>query len=302
MPHLLSALDLGREAVDELFEIARGYDLGVPCRRLTGKVVALAFFEPSLRTRVGFEVAAARLGAATADVSRRHTEQMSAPESFTDTMKVVGAYCDLICLRHADTAAPARAAEVSEAPVVNCGNGVDEHPTQALIDLYAIDEIRGGIDGLRIALVGDLRRMRAAHSLIAMLGRYDAVHVRCIFPNGRDLPRELVARAEASRGISRLEETADMLLEDIDIVYMAGLPANSPEGEVTAAVRRRYSIDRAIAGSLAPHVRILCPLPRVDEISADVDSMVAAGYFAQSALGLPMRMAILEHLLSPRTS
>ncbi|MEJ7783372.1 MAG: hypothetical protein WKF96_01125 [Solirubrobacteraceae bacterium] len=293
MRHLLSALDLARDTVEQLIATARGFATGAIFAPQLGGIAALAFFEDSLRTRVGFEVAALRLGMGSTTVSgERHGERMSAPESLSDTARTLGAYCDVLCLRHPQADAPRIASRVAGVPVVNCGNGLDEHPSQALIDLFAIQDARGQIDGVRVAVVGDLQHMRAAHSLLIALGRFDDVTVRCVAPAGLGMPDRYLEQSAVAAS-----QTTELRIEDVDIVYMAGLPPRSPSGEVGDEVRARYAIDAARANAMTPGARILCPMPRIDEIGAEVDELEQAGYVRQSELGLAMRMAILHRAI-----
>jgi aspartate carbamoyltransferase catalytic subunit len=214
---------------------------------------------------------------------------MSAGESLPDTVRTLAAYCDAILLRHPEIQAPTIAAEVSEAPVINCGNGHDEHPTQALIDLLAIREARGEIDGTRIAIAGDLAHMRAVHSLLAGLALFDEVDLRLISPSELRAPGELVPPGA--------KETDALDLDDVDIVYMAGFAPRTPAGEFGEELRARFILTTDRAAALDASVRILCPMPRIDEIETGVDALPQAAYFHQSALGLPMRMAVLRHVL-----
>lgn len=294
MPGLLSSAELDRAEIESLMQAA-----SQPTRcsqaKWYGAVVALLFFEQSLRTRVGFESASVRLGAATTSViASKQSDQMAVPETLDDTVRCLAPYCDVICLRHPDEQVPARVARLVETPVLNCGNGTDEHPTQALVDLLAIHDIRGAIDGTRIALVGDLRHMRSAHSLLVTLARFDGVYVRCVAPAGLGIP-ERYATAYLRAG-NALEHVDVLDLDDTDIVYVAGLPSTVRNG-VSIADQERFRIDRAVLERLPSRVRILSPLPRVDEIDSEIDAFPQAGYFRQSALGLAMRMAILERAL-----
>jgi Aspartate carbamoyltransferase, catalytic chain len=266
--------------------------------RLEDAVIALAFFEPSLRTRVGFEVAALRLGAAPVTIAEpRYTPAMSRPESLRDEIRVLGEYCDAICVRHPDATALQGAAESVDAPLVNCGSGTSEHPTQALIDVFAIHRIRGTVDGLRIAIVGDLQHMRAAHSLLITLACFTDVAVRCISPPSLSMPAELVTHFSASSP-GTIEESSVLNLDDIDIVYVAGLPPHAGSSSLGSDLRADFALTSERALHLDEHVRILCPLPRIDEIAPEVDELPGAAYFQQSALGLPMRMAILQYALN----
>ncbi len=298
MPDLLSSHDLDRATIDALIATADDLASGGRQPRLEDSVIAMAFFEPSLRTRIGFEVAALRLGSAPVTVVEpRHTPTMSRPESLCDEIRVLGSYCDAICVRHPDTAALLDATAASEVPLINCGSGTAEHPTQALIDVFAIHRIRGAVDGARIAIVGDLRRMRAAHSLLITLARFADVAVRCISPASLSMPPQLVTHFSADSS-GTIEETSALNLEGIDFVYAAGFPPGADPADDSSALRTKLALTAERVLNLDEHVRILCPLPRIDEIAPGVDELPNAAYFQQSALGLPMRMAVLRHVLN----
>jgi aspartate carbamoyltransferase catalytic subunit len=298
MRHLLTAAELDRATIERLFVSARTLGSAPFAPGRGGPVLALAFFEESLRTRTGFDVAAARLGIATTTVlEQRHAATMSARESLEDTFRTLGSYCDAICLRHPDASAPTRAAAVAGVPVINCGNGTDEHPTQALIDLFTISELCGEIDGVRIAVVGDLRHMRSAHSLLLALGRFERVDVLCISPDGLEMPTAFITAFTDTCGTSGVRQAHEMVLENVDIVYMAGLPARYGAVETDAETRARYAMTAECAAGLNATARILCPMPRVDEIAREVDDTGRAAYFAQTKFGVPVRAALLAEIL-----
>jgi aspartate carbamoyltransferase catalytic subunit len=298
MSGLLKVTDLQRSSIDGLLAAARGHLDGGRSEALAGAIVALVFAEDSVRTRVGFDVAAARLGARTTTAfGPKHTSRMSSQESLEDLTRCLEPGCDVICLRHHDRTAPQRAAAAVATPIVNCGNGDDEHPTQALVDIFAIDALRGEVDGVSIAIVGDLRHMRAAHSLLAGLSRFEGVRARCVSPPELAMPEPYATQFSAAG--NELEQTTQMDVGNVEIVYMTGLPADTPHGHLSKEIRARYRLDRRGLEDLAPGARVLCPLPRVDEIDPDVDTTPFAAYFQQNALGLAMRMAILEHVAAP---
>jgi aspartate carbamoyltransferase catalytic subunit len=297
MPGLLSAGDLDRGAIEELLARAGELRAGAAPSPRHGKVLAAYFAEPSLRTRVGFAAAAARLGATTVAVdAAKQSRQMTIPESFDDTLRSLAPHCDAILLRTGERGAAEQAAAlVDPVPVVNCGDGGGEHPPQALADLFAIQSLRGSIDGVRIAIVGDLRHMRTAHSLLLALARFSGVTARCIAPQGLEMPEPFTTAFEAVGGL--LEHRDALELGGVDFAYVAGLPRmdGSP---ATIADQDRLRIDpRAVAG-LPSGARILCPLPRVDEIAPQVDATPHAAYFEQNALSAPLRVALLERVLS----
>lgn len=295
MRGLLSVDQLDRARIGGLLEAAGRIAAGERATARPEAVIASMFFEDSLRTRIGFEVAAARLGASVTQVSGlKRTVAMGAPEDLRDASLCVGDYCDLILLRHPEVAAPRIAAAATSTTIVNCGNGDDEHPTQALIDLLAIEQLAGGIERCRVAVVGDLCGMRTAHSLLLGLAQYDGVEVRAIAPPGRGMPDRYAGAFRASG--NSLTETDAMDLSGVDVVYVAGLPS-TPENGVTHQDQAVYRIDAGAIEQLDAETKILCPLPRVDEISREVDATRHARYFEQHALGMGMRIAILDWLL-----
>jgi aspartate carbamoyltransferase catalytic subunit len=260
----------------------------------------LAFFDDSLRTQAGFGIAAARLGLAAMSVTRqREVAVMGRPESLADSLASVSPWFDAVCLRHPDPHAFASAVKASKAAVVNCGNGCDEHPTQALIDLARIADTSGGVDGLHLAIVGDLHAMRAAHSLVLALSCFD-VAVTLISPPGHELPAQYVqALHEHQR---KVVETTEMALGDADVIYVAGLPGVGPAGSVSHEVQAQYRLTLDLAQSLSTSVRIHCPLPRIDEIEGEVDQMPQAAYFRSDALDVAVRMTVLEAAVDSNAS
>lgn len=292
MRHLLSVDDLGRPAIESLLSRAAELAAGAAPHQHVG-TAGLLFFEESLRTRVGFDVAAARLGLHTTTVrSGKHTERMSSAERFEDVARTVGAWCEVLCVRHEDSDAPARAAVVAGCPVVSCGAGTDEHPTEALFDLQAIRAAREEIDGVRVALVGDLRHARAAHSLLGALARFDDVAVRCCSPAPLRMPERWLEPFG-----SRAVETDTVDLRDVDVVYVAGFAPQTPVGEFGEEQRRPFSIDAWVVQGVPTSAIILCPLPRIDELNPVVDGAPQARYWERSAAALWMRCAVLESVL-----
>jgi aspartate carbamoyltransferase catalytic subunit len=292
MPDLLTAAGLTRDDIERLIASARDYRAGRG--RRWPQAVGLMFYEDSLRTRVGFEVAAARLGARTTVVLEpRRSEAMWAPESTADAVRSIAGWCDALCLRHPDAVA---LAGLTDTPVVNCGDGGGEHPTQALVDVFAMHELLGGIDGAHIALVGDLHAMRTAHSLAYLLARFDAIDVRCVGPAGLDLPAPCLAALRD--GGAEVTSVATMDVDGVDVVYVAGLPAQTRAGVLTREEQAVFHVTSEVVGRMKPKARVLCPLPRMDEIAPEVDTLAAAAYFAQSELGQWMRMAVLDLVLA----
>ncbi|MCX6099138.1 MAG: aspartate carbamoyltransferase [Candidatus Bipolaricaulota bacterium] len=271
--------------------------VGKELDELRGKVLATLFFEPSTRTRLSFETAMLRLGGRVLSVSEAKSTSASKGESLHDTIKTVEGYADAIVLRHPEVGAAEVAARATTKPVLNAGDGAGEHPTQSLLDLYTIRKEQGRVDGLTISLVGDLKHGRTVHSLATLLSQYSVSFV-FVSPPALRMPREVVERAQA-KGIS-VRETDDLgpALAQSDVVYMTRIQrerfADPAEYD---RLKDAYVLTRATLGKAKPSVTVMHPLPRVNEISTDVDDLPGAAYFRQSANGVPVRMALLALLL-----
>jgi aspartate carbamoyltransferase catalytic subunit len=289
--HLLRVEDLGRQGMKALVERAAALADGAAPRDCQRAVVGLAFFQPSTRTRFGFATAAARLGAVPVDLfGARFAEGMSAPESLADTIRVVSGMADVLVLRHPSDTAVGEVRRSACCPVVSGGLGDDQHPTQALIDLLAMQRQLGRVRGLRIGLVGDLATSRACHSLLAALRWFEPLEVRLMAPEGR-LPPKASLLGLPSRAV------AGVGLAGLDVVYVAGLPEGVGASRLDAAAREPWRLTPSRVEALAAHARILCPLPRVDEIDVALDDDPRAGWFQQSDEGVFARMAVLERVL-----
>lgn len=297
MPGLLTATALDRPAVEGLLAGADVYRAGGG-RRHPKAVIALMFFEDSIRTRVGFDSAAARLGARSISVSAaRHSMAMETAETLDDAIRSIAGWVDTICLRHGDAAVFSRLAGLVDTPIINCGNGRDEHPTQALVDLLAIRKAIGRIDAFTVGLVGDLSAMRVAHSLAVVLSRLDCIRVRAMSPCGLGLPSEYLGSLRAAG--HEAVELDHLDVTGLDVLYVAGLPADTNVGRLSREEQGRFHVTTEVAAGLGSEGVILCPLPRVDEIATEVDQMPQARYFDQSRDALWMRMAVLDRVLTP---
>lgn len=291
---LASVDDLSRADVlallDRADELATAGD---GARTRPGRIVGLLFGEASTRTRVSFATAAARLGAVPIDVgSVRDAPGTSAPETLEDTLRVVGAWCDMLVVRWPDAEAWRRAAAVAPCPVVCGGAGRTEHPTQALLDLAALRRRFGDPTGLRVGLVGDLAGSRSACSVVRLLRAFPPAELRLLAPPCRQPDGAWYAgHATVVRRADRLD------LAGLDVVYMAGLPPGSGAAHLDAAARRQWALTADRQAELPDHALVLCPLPRIDEIDAAVDADPRAGYFAASAHGVWVRAAVVEWVL-----
>ena len=300
MRDVISILDFSREDLECLFERADYYaaQLGRKLRVLEGRVVALAFFEPSTRTRFSFEVAAKRLGADVVGFGAAEGTSVEKGENLADTVKMLEAYADLIVIRHRLEGAAKFAAEVSEDPVVNGGDGRQHHPTQAMIDLYTVKKLFGDVDGLKYAVVGDLKYGRAAASFIYGLSLYRPVEVYLVSPP------ELRARPEVlevlrERGIRYREVTSlDDVIEEVDVVYMTRVQKERfRDPSEYERVKGSYRLTMKYLARAKRGMKVLHPLPKVDEIELAVDRTEYAAYYYQASLGVPLRMALLALIL-----
>jgi aspartate carbamoyltransferase catalytic subunit len=297
---VISVLDFERKDLETLFEYAdraRKYVEG-KLKVLEGKVVALAFFEPSTRTRFSFEVAAKKLGADVISVSGEEATSVAKGESLADTVRMLDNYSDLIVIRHRYEGAAKLAAEFAESPVINGGDGWQHHPTQAMIDLYTVRDLFGSIDGLKYALLGDLRYGRAIISFLYGLAKFNPSKVYLVSPELLK-PREEVLRRLNELGLKYESLSAlDPIISDVDVIYVSRIQKERfPDPMEYAKVRGSYVVDLKTLSRVKPSLKVLHPLPRVDEISYEVDSTPYAAYFYQARLAIPVRMALIALIL-----
>ena len=288
--------------MDLILERAATYEAALAAGKeldeLRGKVLATLFFEPSTRTRLSFETAMLRLGGRVLSVSEAKSTSASKGESLHDTIKTVEGYADAIVLRHPEVGAAEVAARATTKPVLNAGDGAGEHPTQSLLDLYTIRKEQGRVDGLTIALVGDLKHGRTVHSLATVLCQF-SVSLLLVSPSALRMPREVVERAQAKGASVRETDDLGLALAQSDVVYMTRIQRERfADPAEYNRLKDAYVLTRTTLGKAKPSITIMHPLPRVNEISTDVDDLPGAAYFRQSANGVPVRMALLALLLS----
>jgi aspartate carbamoyltransferase catalytic subunit len=301
--HILSVSQFDRGFIDALLENAdrlRSLPRSAQRRRLQGSILATVFYEPSTRTRLSFESAMTRLGGSVLSVENANeTSSAVKGESIEDTARIIAGYADAIVMRHPEAGVPERAARVVDVPVINAGDGAREHPTQSLLDLYTLKREIGRIDGLRIALVGDLKYGRAPRSLAMLLAQTQGCQVVFVAPPGVGMLDD-VKQALDDAGVSHRDET-DLLavLPSVDAVYQTRIQKERfSSAEEYEAARGHYVIDQRAMDALNPRAIVLHPLPRVDEIDPTVDADPRAAYFRQAENGVYARMALLDMLLS----
>ncbi|MBB6672282.1 aspartate carbamoyltransferase [Cohnella nanjingensis] len=300
--HVLGAKQFSRAELEELFAASKAMEEVVKAggdRRHAGRIMTTLFFEASTRTRLSFESAISRLGGTV--IGTENAAQFSSAikgETLEDTIRIITGYSDIIVMRHTEIGAAKRAAAVSGVPVINAGDGAGEHPTQALLDAYTIQKEFGRIDGLKIAMVGDLAYGRTVHSLSYMLANFKDVMIYYISPENVRIPAN-VKRYMEEKGV-RYEETTDLnaVAGSIDVLYQTRIQKErfpSPEEYDKAA--GQYIVDTDLMDRMRKNTIVLHPLPRAGEIAEAVDSDPRAAYFRQAQNGLYIRMALIDKAL-----
>ena len=291
---LVSIDDISREEIIDLIERARFFEEHPNHKVLDGKVVATLFFEPSTRTRLSFETAVNRLGGRIIGFSDASTTSSSKGETLKDTIKMVSNYVDLIIMRHYLEGAARYATEVTDTPIINAGDGANQHPSQTMLDLYSIYKTQGTLENLTITMVGDLKYGRTVHSLLMAL-RYFNPTFRFIACEELRMPKEYRDFCDAN-GI-RYTETTEFDAEsiaDTDILYMTRVQRERFSDIMEyERVKNLYTLRNDMLAETKPNLRVLHPLPRVNEIDQDVDDNPKAYYFDQARNGLFARQAII---------
>ena len=301
MRSLNSILDLGVDELDELIATAKDI-IAHPENywdRCAHKKLATLFFEPSTRTRLSFEAAMLELGGSVIGFSEASSSSASKGESVADTAKIVSCYADIIAMRHPKEGAPLRASLYSKIPVINAGDGGHSHPTQTLLDMMTIRRRKGRLDNLTIGFCGDLKFGRTVHSLIKSLARYDNVKFVLISPEELRVPDYIINEVLEPRGIPYIEtRNLEGALPDLDILYMTRVQRERFTDLMEyERVKNVYILRNKMLEHTRPNLRILHPLPRVNEIAYDVDDNPKAYYFQQAQNGLYAREAILCDVL-----
>lgn len=291
---LVSISDISKEEMLQLLEVARYFEENPNHKILDGRVVATLFFEPSTRTRLSFETAVNRLGGRVIGFSDASTTSSSKGETLKDTIKMVSNYVDLIIMRHYLEGAARYATEVTETPVINAGDGANQHPSQTMLDLYSIFKTQGRLNDLNITLVGDLKYGRTVHSLI-MAMRYFNPRFRFVACRELQMPAEYKDFCRQN-GIEFSEHTdfSPEVINTSDIIYMTRVQRERFSDLMEyERVKNIYTLHNAMLDNSRPNLRILHPLPRVNEISQDVDDNPKAYYFDQARNGLFTRQALI---------
>ncbi|BAB66551.1 aspartate carbamoyltransferase [Sulfurisphaera tokodaii] len=296
MKDIISVYDFSKSDFDELFELAdKLRNMSTYPKILKEKTVALAFFEPSTRTYLSFNKAAINLGASTIGFSGEEGTSIAKGENLADTIRMLNNYADMIVIRHKFDGAAKFASEISEIPVINAGDGKHEHPTQTVIDFYTIYRNFKNIDGLTFGLMGDLRYARVVNSFLRALTRFKPKKVYLISPP------QLSARKEILEELNYpYREVIDYneVIEEIDVLYVTRIQKERfPDESEYEKVKESYVVDMNLVSKMKKDAIILHALPRVNEISREVDKTPQAKYFEQASYAVPVRMAIFHKIV-----
>ncbi len=298
--------DLAREEIEEILRSSRRMipyaDGSKSGSQLDGKLVTLAFFEPSTRTRLSFETAVQRLGGRCITIADPSASSMRKGESLHDTIRMLSSYGDAIVLRHPNEGAARLAAAASDKPVINAGDGAGQHPTQTLLDLATMQEAFGTLTGLKVVLLGDLKFGRTVHSLAHALAVFGAELVLSS-PTGLGLPEDVRSSLDQLGAKVSEEEQLHRVVRDADVLYVTRIQrerfADPLEYQKVAG---SYRIDRAVLASAKSRLIVMHPLPRTGEVAPEVDTTPHAAYFRQAFLGVPVRMALLSLILTGKAA
>ena len=301
MENLIDIMQLSVEEIDAL--VQKGCDImanpAAYAHKCDGKILATLFFEPSTRTRLSFESAMLSLGGQVLGFSSAASSSASKGESVADTIRVVSAYCDIIAMRHPKEGAPLVATQHSLVPVINAGDGGHNHPTQTLTDLMTIHKEKGHFDNLTIGFCGDLKFGRTVHSLVAAMSRYTGVRFVFVSPEELKLPRYVKEQYVKSKNIPYTQSTSlEEVMPELDILYMTRVQKERFFNEEDyLRLKDSYILTPEKLENAKEDLRILHPLPRVNEISVAVDNDPRACYFKQAQNGRYIRMALIMKLL-----
>jgi len=296
---IISIRDLSKDDLEKIYSKTNEImEMKAQQRReiARGKTLGYLFFEPSTRTRLSFQSAMALIGGTSFGIADASSSSVQKGESLADTVKIMAGYTDAIVLRHSLDGSSKFAAEVSTKPVINAGSGTEEHPTQAIQDLYTIKKELGKIDGKNIGIVGDLKYGRTVYSLLYGLSNYD-VNVHLISPESLKIRSDSTYNLKENLSYTE-SENLDEYIEDLDVLYVTRIQKERfPDEEEYVKVKGSYVIGQDVVNKMKEDAILLHPLPRLDEISTDVDSAKQAKYFQQAEYGKFTRAAILSLLL-----
>lgn len=294
---LVSVSDLSREDMEQVLSIAQQLKSNPRADLLQGKVVASCFFEASTRTRLSFETAVQRLGGAIIGFADGGNTSAKKGETLSDSIKIISSYADAIVMRHPQEGAARLASECSAIPVINGGDGANQHPTQTLLDLFSIQECQGRLDDLKVTMVGDLKYGRTVHSLTQALTHFGA-QFTFIAPETLAMPEHILQELDEKGVKWRTAESIESVVAESDIIYMTRVQKERFDETEFKHIASNYVLSAETLKNAPEHLKILHPLPRVDEIDVAVDSLPHAYYFQQAENGVYARQALLALTLN----
>ena len=299
--HILSTKDFNEESLAIILETTAKMEEGIkqknPPKLLKDHILATLFFEPSTRTRLSFESAMVRLGGQVISVEQGTSSSIVKGETLTDTGQVVSNYADALVIRHPDRGSAEKLSYKSSVPVINAGDGPNEHPTQALLDLYTIFSETGTLNGLNIGFLGDLKFGRTVHSLLNLLCHYNITFTLISHPD-ISLPTETIQDLKQKKKNIQIEDNLENAIQNIDVLYVTRIQEERFKSkEEYLRVKDHYLLTQTIVNKSKPKLAILHPLPRINEIAPEVDLDPKARYFKQAENGLYLRMALLALVL-----
>jgi aspartate carbamoyltransferase len=301
---ILHGNQFSKKDIETIIKVASNFEKGLKKKDsltlLKGKILATLFYEPSTRTRLSFEAAMQRLGGGVISMGSVESSSVAKGETLTDTVRTVSQYADVIVIRHPRTGSAREAADAVPIPVINAGDGTGQHPTQALLDIYTIKKELGSLENLTISMVGDLKYGRTVHALVELLSLYET-RLYFVSPHTLRIPEEITSHLK-QKGIE-IEETEDMMkaASASDLIYMTRIQKERfTDLSEYEKLKGSYIINEEFLKKLKKKITILHPLPRVDEISTDVDVYPGAAYFRQMRNGVFVRMALLSMVFGKR--
>lgn len=299
MKHIIKTQAFSKDFLNEIFKLTTEFKEGKIDNCLNNKIICTFFSEESTRTRLSFESAVYKLnGNVISSANARQFSSISKGEILEDTIKVLNSYCDCIILRYHENNGAARAAHISKVPIINAGSGNGQHPTQSLLDLFTIKDELGQINGLRIALVGDLKHGRTIHSLAYLLSKFNNVHLYLVSPKNLSMPSDILDYLNRHNINYEISTDLDNIAQKVNVLYQTRIQKERFESiEEYENSKGKLIINKELVDKMLNDSIILHPMPRVDEITIGVDGNYRAKYFKQAENGLYVRMALLKYIL-----
>lgn len=294
---IISIPELSKEEILAVLENARSLKKEPQPKLLENHVMGSCFFEPSTRTRLSFETAMQRLGGRVVGFADPSVTSTKKGETLYDSIRIIGQYVDVIAMRHPLEGSARRASEATNKPILNGGDGANQHPTQTLLDLFTIEECQKKLDGLDIALVGDLKYGRTTHSLAQALTHFGA-HLYFVAPNSLQMPNYICEELKAKNIQFSLHEKIEDVIDKVDVLYMTRIQGERFADQIEyQKIKHIFVLTAKMLENVRPNLSVLHPLPRVSEITTDVDTTKHAYYFEQAENGLYVRQALLAMVL-----